>query len=390
MKYSAITIDTNIATINGYNLEGGLLARLFQFNGGSAAFIISEIVVREINKHLIDQAKETRQKLDQIVSKYAFHGLLDSDQISRIREIGSKSLEPRSAARQRLDRFLKSTDASVIKCEETSIKDLVKLYFDAQPPFELAGKKKSEFPDAIALLSLEAWARTNKKKILAISNDSGWRDYAQKSDWIDVESDMVQALQLLQEHADAARKIVSELISSASNGDRPDIIEAIEGYLAEEISSSSYYAEADAAHRVETDFVEGEFQAFAFHDRGEAEFEIDIVEMAENKIVASVKLDTTASFKADFSFFVWDSIDKEEVGMGSSEAQTQEEFEHSVLLTFSGDFSKLPEVEIGEVEAVDLIDTVSFGYIEMDYGEPDEWDVDEAEARAEAEDEMPF
>jgi len=392
MRYSAVTIDTNIVTNNGYNLEGGLLARLFQFNGGSTTFVIPEIVIREINKHLIDQAKETRSRLDQVVSKYAFHGLLGSEQITKIREIGAQSLEPRAAARQRIHSFLQNTGGSIIKCEETNIKDLVKLYFDAQAPFELAGNKKNEFPDAIALLSLEAWAKKEDKKILAISKDVGWHNFAKNSVWIDVEPDLAKALELLQEHADTARQLISELIGSAVRGDRPEITETIRDFLRQEISSSSYYAEANAAHRVETDYVEGFFEEFEFRDIGSSEFDIDIVEMGENKIVASIKIDVKAKFTADFSFYMYDSIDKDEIGMGSSDAQTEEEFELSVLLTFTGDFSNLSEVELSDVEAVDMIDTIDFGYVEIDYGEPDEWEPDDLpdEPETESKENAPF
>lgn len=383
MIYSAVTIDTNVVSINGYNLEGGLLARLYQFNGGTASFILSEIVVREINRHLIDQAKETRAKLDQVVAKSNFHGLLDATQVASMREISAKSLEPRLAARNRIDGFIRNTDASIVKCEETNIRDLVRLYFDAKPPFELSGKKKSEFPDAIALLSLETWARANNKKILAISNDNGWKDYAGSSDWIDVESDIAKALQLLQKHAEEALKIVTELINSAAKGGRPDIIEAITDYLADEISSSSYYAEADAVYRVGADLVEGEFISFEFQAESDSQYGLNIVETGDETIVAKVKIDVVADFKADFSFYYYDSVDKEDIWMGNSGAHTREIFELSVLLTLSGDFKNLENVRLTEVEAVDMIDTVDFGHIEMDYGEPDEWDAGEARAAVE-------
>ena len=64
----------------------------------------------------------------------------------------------------------------------------------ASPPFEEPDKKKHEFPDAIALLSLEEWAEVNKTRILAVSCDRGWAAFAAESEWIVVDSDLASAL----------------------------------------------------------------------------------------------------------------------------------------------------------------------------------------------------
>ena len=42
---------------------------------------------------------------------------------------------------------------------------------------------------AIALITLEAWAKEKDQKILAISEDQGWADFAGNSDWKDVEKE---------------------------------------------------------------------------------------------------------------------------------------------------------------------------------------------------------
>jgi hypothetical protein len=56
---------------------------------------------------------------------------------------------------------------------------VVDMYFKLKAPFE--EKKRAEFPDAIALVSLERWAELNKLKILVVSYDSGWEEYCASS-----------------------------------------------------------------------------------------------------------------------------------------------------------------------------------------------------------------
>jgi PIN domain len=51
--------------------------------------------------------------------------------------------------------------------------DLLRRYFAADPPFGGKETKKHEFPDAMALISLEAWARAARTMMLVISRDSG-------------------------------------------------------------------------------------------------------------------------------------------------------------------------------------------------------------------------
>ena len=63
MEYDAVTIDTNIFDQKKLNLEGGMLAQFKQFKEGSAQFILSEIVLREVNRHLRVQADAAKVEL---------------------------------------------------------------------------------------------------------------------------------------------------------------------------------------------------------------------------------------------------------------------------------------------------------------------------------------
>ena len=75
------------------------------------------------------------------------------------------------------------------------MKRLIAMYFEPSPPFEGTGKKKNEFPDAIALITLEDWAREPEKKILAVSKDHGWVSFAEKSEFIDINKELPAALE---------------------------------------------------------------------------------------------------------------------------------------------------------------------------------------------------
>ena len=63
MDYDAVTLDTNIFDENRLNLEGGMLQQLSQFKQGLTQFVLSEIVIGEIHRHLTDQAQKAKDAL---------------------------------------------------------------------------------------------------------------------------------------------------------------------------------------------------------------------------------------------------------------------------------------------------------------------------------------
>jgi hypothetical protein len=62
MAYDAITIETNNLHHSGISLETGLLGQLEQFKDAPVDFVLSEIVTREVLKHLQQMAKDGRDK----------------------------------------------------------------------------------------------------------------------------------------------------------------------------------------------------------------------------------------------------------------------------------------------------------------------------------------
>ncbi len=206
MQYDALTLDANIFHRNGFDLEAGMLGQLSQFKEGSTQFVLSEIVIREVHKHLKFQAKEARDDLGRAIKKCVRNALLSPEATANLEAAHAAALSDGVSARKRLEAFLANTGATIVHADQTDIKELLRLYFAPSPPFEASGKKKHEFPDAIALLSLEAWAKSKDKKILAISDDGGWSSFAEKSEFIDVEKDLAVALQKLQAQARRPRQ----------------------------------------------------------------------------------------------------------------------------------------------------------------------------------------
>jgi hypothetical protein len=362
MKYDAITVDAEIVKHNGFRFDGGLLAQLKQFVGGPTEVIISSVVVSEVLKHLTEKTRSAKDSLEVAHKKAVDFGLKMRGDLAFV----EPAPDERALAKKRLEQFCEEIGAHLLAEDNVPMRDLVRLYFTQAPPFSGAGKKKVEFPDAIALLSLDAWARTNNKRILAVSGDKDWAAYAEKSERIDVVSELSDALAMFQEHAEEAREILQKLLTDIQGGRREQLKAQFVSGLTEAVSDYGYavYAEADSAYQFEGGEVELTLLDYALLRENE-EYVFDVVQAGPRKIVARIDLELEVNAQASFSLSVYDSIDKDYVPMGSAGAGTEDSFEGAALITFEGDFDS-ENVEIGAVELVAGPSSIDFGHVEPD------------------------
>jgi hypothetical protein len=190
MDYGAITIDTSIFDEKGLNLESGILKTLEQFNGKPSHLLFSEIVLREVHGHLKKKAREARSSLVKAIreSKVSLSAT-DENAEAALRDLVPIA-DDSDIAKDRVMVFVKNTGAKIVPAAgRVELGEVVKKYFDAEPPFEVTGKKKNEFPDAIALMSLESWAEEKKTKVLAVAKDNDWQRFARLHSLIHIYSE---------------------------------------------------------------------------------------------------------------------------------------------------------------------------------------------------------
>jgi PIN domain len=374
MAYDAITIDTNTFIHSGIALETGLLGQLEQFKDAPVDLILPEIVTREVLKHLQQITKDGRDRGLAVLTRLEQLQLVPEADREGLKELAHKVVDSRDAARQRLARFLEATGAETVRASLCSIEELVKLYFAASPPFEPSGSKKSEFPDAIALLSLQKWALDGGKRILAVSEDKGWAAFAERSEQIDVEKDLGKALETLQEHAAAAEAAVANFMEAIVSGALPDIATTINDGLTASLADWVFAADGSSSFFFEPNSTVLRFGSYELEKNGD-DYDITVVRLGNELVTARIGVTFTATAEADFSLAIWDGVDREYVGMGNASAESKEEFEGAFLITIYGDLGGLlGEVEVGDIEVVEAIDSVDFGEIEFDYGDPDDFE----------------
>jgi len=363
MEYDAITFDTQTVETNGFHFDGGMLAQLKQFKNGPIIVIVSEIVSKEILKHLVEKTRSAKDGLESALKKASECGLVSSAKPQFVEE----PIDIRILSKKRLEAFLNAIGAIGVGADNVNIRQLIDRYFAPLPPFSASGKKKNEFPDAISLLSLEHWAKTEKKKILAVSGDKDWVAFCEKSIHIDAVADLEDALERLQEHSVEASETAEKLLRGIADKSKIDLHTDLYTQLENEVSGIAVYGEADSTYHAEADQVDLTFLSMYFVGEPD-DLDFTVVQAGPGKIVVRVESILKIRAEASFSLSIYDSIDKDYVGMGSAEAEREEEIEVGLLLTFEGNFDD-DDVILSAVEVVDAPSSIDFGYVEPDYSD---------------------
>ncbi|WP_416192141.1 PIN domain-containing protein [Neisseria sp. CCUG12390] len=363
--YAALTIDTSIFEKHGLKLNKGLLAELDQFSDKPIDLILSDIVFLELKSHLHKKEMETRNKVGLALKDASnYLNCCDNDIDKIVLSLGM-NLKDGSISDAQLTDFVTKCNVNIIESQQyCDMGTLINLYFSNSAPFKDVGIKKNEFPDAISLLSLEAWANENDKKILAVSSDKDWGYFAEGKDNVDVIDDLAGAIEILNTQTNEALScIINEIRKDLLNYSNSEIYKRIYSSIEQYLDVPDVYADSAYNYYVDyssIDLIEVEIFKNSIND----DVQVYLVNSNSDGITLSVKCKVYCEVTAHFNFFIWDSIDKEDVALGVDEKTIEVPYTTDVLVYLYGNFlSGLPSMEIGNVEVIDQLGTVEIGSV---------------------------
>jgi hypothetical protein len=259
---------------------------------------------------------------------------------------GSRS--PEDAAAVRVGEFLKDSACEVL--HDTSLVDATSIfeaYFARLPPFSHG--KKTEFPDALALYALECAAIARGTGFLVVSEDGDWRAFCEKSEGLYLVPKVEKALSLIIDAQIGLRKAVVAWFGDDQDG-RAEIHAAI----------SKYFEGLDVDANANANSGDVEVMARAPEVRSidwPNAADIDLIETKEIavgqfRVVVSVPVVIEMRFSVELTFSVWDSVDKESVGMGGRtvEVDREEDARVTVTIDLRGVGRESEEIELVDVE----------------------------------------
>ena len=362
LEYDAIVLDTSIFDGNGLKLESGMLGKLKQFKDGPIDFIMPDIVKNEIQSHLEKKIKVSRNTLEKSINDASDHLFFDGSALNDARQLLVSSDEIENLAKSRLENFIRSSGAWVLNSNDfVSVGELVKKYFQNEAPFSETGKKKNEFPDAIALMALQKWAEDNGKKILAIAKDGDWESFCETSEYIDYQGNLADGLAIFNE-ANAPYALLNNLSEALLSDEADDFLSRVENLLDNELDDLTPDQDAESQFYFEPEGSTTSLSSFTLDP------DFKIIDVEGERIVLEAQAFITLNAEGEFSLSVHDSIDGDYVSLGGVTAQVEVEFETELLITISGQLDDdINDLEVEQVEVVDTPTCINYGSLEPDF-----------------------
>ncbi|MFG6559012.1 PIN domain-containing protein [Sulfitobacter sp. 1A15299] len=365
-QITLLSIDTSIFSQYQNGLEHGLLQRLSQFEASDVDLVLSDVVVGEVYRHMVEAAVSGDKALKDAVKRSGAARNLDKAAREAIVAGVALGETPEQCVTRRWTDFQARTGYKlVVTADLVSAGDLFNAYFEVKPPFESKETKKFEFPDAMALQGLEAFAKHADKLMLVVSADGGWLNFCNQSAWLIHARELGAAMSLFQK---VPSVVCAALSNQVADGKADQLHSAIENELMSFVEGMEIYPEASAAFSYEPEVEEKEYQSFEFRDG--PVFKLIDHEEAEEVFVFETVVDVNISVSCSFSFQVRD--EGEYISIGGAYATAEATQKMSLVVTIYGD--PKAEFDVVEVEVLDHDKWVDFGYVEPDYGDDHDYD----------------
>lgn len=353
-RIGALSLDTQVLRGQNYNLGSPTMLALKQFSGTSISLVLSEVVVSEIRGHLIQGAAEAREKLASAFKEMRrkHYQLIDEIEILHTVPESPPEVAERIITKLKMDFGF---HVLAIK-DDLNINELLRRYFDSAPPFEARAEKKSEFPDAIALLSLNAWASKSDTMIIVISRDVGWRLFAEESHQLICVDEIATALDLFnKEDHFIAERILSLIQTGQATQALAEITGSLERYL-KTLDAPDYFIRTTMD--AEMDFIEIDLNDWRVAD----DLRLRVLDANEKEISFLFELEVVVAVTGYFNFSISNKEDTMPMGSAESTASHHE----TIPITVSVSRTTLPDPEVYSVEVGPMRGrfAVQFGDIE--------------------------
>ena len=354
----AVSIDTVVFDAKGKRFDHPVLRRLVQFKRRDVEVVIADVVAEEMKAHLREDAAKTQRALKRALRLY-------DRRWRRQRGEGERSTllddaDPGTFANAELHGFLESVGGRILPVTATpgSAQRILEMYFSAEPPFGAGRRRKSEFPDAYALLTLEAHAAAAGKLLLCASADKGWRECAARSDYLVCVSEVEEALALFNAADD--QHVAEAIVHEWRELEAVEMMDEVERAF-ELLQNVDFQIVANTDIDFEAEPIVAVVQWLNFETIARPK----AIDVDGNTVTFTVGVEALVSFEASFEFFVA-GIEKDRV-VASRNVSVDRTVPLELTIKAARSLENGPvfhevDVDSGRFE-------VDFGYIEVFPGE---------------------
>lgn len=338
---TAISVDTTTFDDGGKRVDGGIFSQLRQFGRHPVNFVISEVVLNEIRRHLAASISVKKERFSRDMSEACEFVEYNMVELAELRGRLDSLPSAEALCAKKLKLFLDESAASILSADDfVAVSDILGLYFTNQPPFQADNPKKSEFPDAIALLSLERWATNHDTEIVVVSRDSDWAGFCAESKKLHLVRDLATALSLFQSTEEIVEGMVERLRAALSD-ESSEIFVAVRRTIENFDWHGHTSVEANSQFEYEEEEIHADISRCCFVDDSE---NIKITEICDDSVSVVFTLRVNGEVTVYYSFRKWDGIDREYLPMGSGSPSIDFSLNVSIVLNMpikTGDLSDL-------------------------------------------------
>ena len=354
-KVFAISIDTAVFDGKQKTFTNAVLQRLDQFHAREIRVVFADVVVNEMVAHLREDALESQRALKKALRAHSHRWRRTAQQ----GEGESLLLEADAAvfAQAEFDTFLQHVSGEVVAASgvPNAVETVLGRYFAEEPPFGAADKRKSEFPDAFALLSLEAFGAEHKGLVLCVAPDKGWIEFVAQSDHLVCVDQIEKALALFNA---ADQHLADAIVQKWRDSEGGEFIDEIARAFEYRLDDLDFDIDGQADVSFEAEPLSATLQFVNPQSVSQA----TVIAVDGETVTFSVNVETCIGFEASFSFFVIDSIDRDQVDLGSESAYVEDTLPFQLTITADRNLEDGPVFHEVEVERKRI--DVDFGYVE--------------------------
>lgn len=369
---SFFSIDTDVIQGHGYKFNEGALHALALQRPNWIQIRLTEVVQREVLAHRMEPVLKAVQELQSSIEKLQRLTDIDAERVKQVFAELNFVREAEARFRQEFEQFVARLNGSVLPLDGPALaREMFSRYFDVLPPFEARKDKKSEFPDAGALLVLEAYAAQHNTHGILISNDGGWQEYASQSERLYCVKSLDEFSALFESKGTNADVVKEKIVTTLS-----DPLSELSHLLMGEVENhvNGAFWTVDDVYSGYSLRVDAEVTGVSYrtHDFDPNSIRLWFVEHDPSMCTVELSVSVEVDLDVDLNFYQWDSIDHDEICVGSDSLERRVEIEVDVFLVCRGDLvgANVEDWIVSfEVSGGDY--GVDVGEVNPDFGDPD-------------------
>ena len=175
MTTRIVALDTEVFHRHHFSFTAKRLLELRALvDAGHVKVVMADLAEREIRAGIHQRCKEVVALVREKRARDAFPilgSLPEYAPIIRLKDPGQVAGQVESTFNQ----FLSDLKIEIVPTGHIAVGPIIDKYFAVGPPFEANDEKRKEFPDAIAVAGLTAWATKHNSVVDVVSGDRGYR-----------------------------------------------------------------------------------------------------------------------------------------------------------------------------------------------------------------------